>query len=77
VDDFAVGADHELGWLDDAAAVFPPRPECLRDFARHALADLERNFVLNFPGFFARIDAGKDDLCADLIYFRLLFFKAG
>ena len=76
MDDLAVGADHEFGRLDDAAAVFPPRSQRIRNFASHALADLERHIVLNFLGLFTRIDAGRDDLRADFFQFRLMIFEA-
>src|SRR5207247_1809608 len=73
----AVGAEHELRGLDDAAALLPPGADTIGIFARHAVAERIGKLRSDFLRLVERIDAGSDDLRADAIQFGFSFLEGG
>ena len=68
--------EDEFGWLDDAAAVFPPRSQRIRDFAGYTFANREVDLVGNFLRFVPGVDARCNDRRPELIKLCLLFCEA-
>jgi hypothetical protein len=68
-DNLIVRADNKFRWLDDLAAVFPPRSQLVGDLAGDAVTDGEIHLVGDFLRFVDRINAGGDNLGARRIEF--------
>ena len=71
-----IGAEDEFGRLDNAAAVFPPRPQRIRNFAGNAFTDREVYLFGNFLGFVFGVAARCDDGNTKFIELCLIFCEA-
>ena len=72
-----IGAEDEFGRLDNAAAVFPPRSQRVRNFAGNAFTDRKVNLIGNFLGFIFSVDARCDDGNTKLVKICFMFCEAG
>ena len=72
----AIGRKEELGGLDDAAPLLPPRAELFGLCMGHAVRDREREFSRNFFRLVDRIHACGEHFHAERIQLGFFFFEA-